>query len=72
MGRPQKSNGKIMAALLPVLNPGEHFYTELTVNSSHVYANRLNVKITTETLILLEQLKDSEPKTSKLTKVTIL
>lgn len=72
MGRPATKTGKIMATLLPLLEPGDYFYIELVPNVVQAYANRLGIKVSAEAMILLEKLSDPQPLPSKLTKVTIL
>lgn len=70
MTNPNSYTGRMMT-LLTILKEGESFHTEIKASIVLQYAKAVGVKVSTESVIQIDEYKSAHPRLSKLTKVTI-
>ena len=67
----KKATGKTMG-LLTILEAGDSFYTDVKPKNVTHYAKTLGVKVTTESVLVVEGYLLDAPVSRKITKVTLL
>lgn len=68
----QKTNKGIVLGLLTQLQTGDSFIADADVKQAQSYACKAGIKVETKICLLIEDYGSDEPKTTRVTKITIV